>query len=130
MPLSIDVAPVTEIVLAGAPAFFECAAEGTSVEIQWLYNGANYTGIPADRKIHSTRSFLELQSPSSNGSVAGSVICVVRQSFDGTISLNNDDFDNNLPEQSVNFTAELLLRLPQTTAMPATSTTTPATGII
>ncbi len=124
MPLSIDIAPVTEIVLAGAPAFFECAAEGTSVEIQWLYNGATYTGIPAVRKIHSTRSFLELQSPTSNGSV----ICVVRQSFDGTISLNNDDFDNNLPEQSVNFTAELILRLPQTTTMPATSTTPPAAG--
>ncbi len=94
---------------AGSPATFECAANGTSIEIQWLYNGDTYTADDANvttSRIDSAyvRSILKLSSPSSNGSV----ICIVRQSFDGTISsLNNKDFNNSLPEQITRSTAEL-----------------------
>ncbi len=109
VPLSIDVALVTQIVSTGSPATFECAANGTSIEIQWLYNGDTYTADDANvttSRIDSAyvRSILKLSSPSSSGSV----ICIVRQSFDGTISsLNNKDFNNSLPEKIMNSTAEL-----------------------
>ncbi len=108
VPLSIDVALVTQIVSAGSPATFECAAEGTSIEIIWMYNGDTFTADNANvttSRIDSAnvRSILEISSSSSSGSV----ICIVRQSFDGTILLNNSNFDNSLPEQITRSTAEL-----------------------
>ena len=64
-----------------------------------MYNGDIYTADDANvstSRIDSAyvRSILELSSPSSSGSV----ICIVRQLFDGTILLNNNNFDNSLPE--------------------------------
>ena len=114
MPLSIDVAPVIQTVSAGSPAFFECAANGTSVEIQWLYNGVAYTAnsvFVTTSRMNSAyvRSTLELPSPSTSGSV----ICITRQSFDGTTLLNNDDFNNSLSDQNRRSTAELIV-IPQT----------------
>ncbi len=128
VPLSIDVALVTQTVSAGSPVTFECAAEGTSVEIQWLYNGDTYTADDTNvttSRIDSAyvRSILELSSPSSSGSV----ICIVRQLFDGTISLNNNDFSNSLPEQITNSTAELVA-IPGTTTMRTTSLPTTSTA--
>ncbi len=108
VPLLLDVALVTQTVSTGSSVTFECAAEGTSIEIIWLYDGNTYTADDANvttSLIDSAyvRSILELSSPSSSGSV----ICIVRQSFDGTISLNNNDFNNNLPETITSSTAEL-----------------------
>ncbi len=128
VPLSIDVALVTQTVSAGSPVTFECAAEGTSVEIQWLYNGDTYTADDTNvttSRIDSAyvRSILELSSPSSSGSV----ICIVRQLFDGTISLNNNDFSNSLPEQITSSTARLIVTTSNAITMPTNST---ATGII
>ncbi len=99
---------------AGSPVTFECAANGTSIEIIWMYDGDNYTADDANintSQIDSAyvRSILELSSPSSSGSV----ICIVRQLFDGTIMLDNNDFDNNLPDQNTSSTAQFIVT-PQT----------------
>ncbi len=127
MVLSIDVALANQSVSADSSVTFECAANGTSIEIKWTYNGDNYT---ADNESVTTshvdsayvRSILKISSPSN-----GSVICIVRQSFDGTISsLNNDDFNNSLPEQIMNSTAELIVETPLTTSPPTTMPTTTA----
>ena len=110
---------------AGSSAYFVCAANGTSVEIQWEYNGDNYTGaasVSEGSEIHSTRNILELKSPSSSGSVT----CIIRQSFDGTIGLNNDDFNNSLPNQNRRSTVELIVTTSTNTTM---SETTAATGM-
>ncbi len=108
VPLSIDGALVTQTMSAGSSVTFECAANGTSVEIIWMYDGDTYTAD--DVNVNTSRidsayvqSILKLSSPSSSGSV----ICIVRQSFDGTISLNNNDFNNNLPKTITSSTAEL-----------------------
>ncbi|XP_064389993.1 uncharacterized protein LOC135337904 [Halichondria panicea] len=119
VPLLLDVALVTQTVSTGSSVTFECAAEGTSIEIIWLYDGNTYTADDANvttSRIDSAyvRSILELSSPSSSGSV----ICIVRQSFDGTISLNNNDFNNNLPEMITSSTAELTVIPAQCPPLP------------
>ncbi len=123
MLLSIDVAPVDKTVSAGSPATFVCAANGTSTEIKWDYNGKTFASDSANvtSRVDSAQvwSILELESPSSNGSV----ICIVRQSFDGTISLNNNDFVNNIPEQITNLTAELITTPTTPTTLPPMPTT-------
>ncbi|XP_064389992.1 hepatocyte growth factor receptor-like isoform X4 [Halichondria panicea] len=134
VPLSIDVAPVSQNVSAGTPVTFVCAAEGTSIDIIWLYDGNTYTANNENVNISSVdsayvRSELELSSPSSSGSV----ICIVRQLFDGTNSLDNNNFNNNLPGQNRRSTAELII-IPETTSPTTTmltiSTTTAATGTV
>ncbi len=127
VPLSIDVALVSQTVSAGSLVTFECAANGTSIEIIWMYNGDTFTADDANVTtsrigLAYVRSILELSSPSSSGFV----ICIVRQSFDGTILLNNNDFYNCLPEQITSSTARLLVTTSDDTTMPTTST---ATGI-
>ena len=121
MLLSIDVAPVDKTVSAGSPATFVCAANGTSTEIKWDYNGEIFANDSANvtSRVDSAQvwSELKIQSPASNGSV----ICIVRQSFDGTILLNNNDFTNNILEQIRNLTAELIIT-------PITPMTTPTTS--
>ena len=127
--LSIDVAPVTQNVSAGSPATFVCAANGTSTEIKWTYNEDIYTAENASvttSRMNSAyvQSKLKITSPTSNGSVT----CIVRQSFDGTVSsLNNSDFYNSLPEDILNCTAELIVT-PQPTLPTTTMPTTTATG--
>ncbi len=122
MPLSIDVALVTRTVSAGSPVTFECAANGTSVEIQWLYNGVTYAAdiVNADSVNVTTsfigsayvRSILVLPPPSRTTFV----VCIIRQSFDGTILLNNDDFINSLPEQITSSIADfIVISTPNTT---------------
>ncbi len=124
--LSIEDAPDNQTVSADSSATFECAANGTSIEIKWTYNGDTYTANDENVTSHVdlayVRSMLKISSPSN-----GSVICIVRQSFDGTISsLNNKDFSNTLPEQIMNSTAELIVTQLETTSPPTTMPTTTA----
>ena len=131
-PISMVTSPEHQMVSSSNSASFNCSARGSSIEIIWQYNGDNYTMADSNTIITVNNK----RASEVNGNVSadivcstlmirsvtasGSVSCVVRQRFDGSIdsSLNNFNFMNDLSDNE-NVSSAALTVIPPPPPEPA-----------
>lgn len=132
VPLDIGNTPDSTSVDFDSMAVFNCSAHGTSLSIEWEYNGMNYTYAANPCTSDLDVCVMELEEPSRDylqsrfkivsASMNGTVRCFVRQSFDGT-------YNNSLPVDDRTFEATLTVaaKISPTTMATTMLTTTVST---